>query len=44
VDIEEAIEYPEAEEDPATRRGFDRLRNQGFTLQEVRRRNRRRRR
>ena len=27
--------YPEVDDDPATRRGFDRLRTHGFTIQEV---------
>lgn len=31
----EPPQYPEVNDDPATRRGFDRLRTHGFTIQEV---------
>jgi hypothetical protein len=31
----EPVQYPEVNDDPATRRGFDRLRTHGFTIQEV---------
>lgn len=31
----EPPQYPDVDDDPATRRGFDRLRNHGFTIQEI---------